>query len=144
MTLRKKRLTAVPAALLLVLSACAPQGADIAGATWLLELPEAWGPTPDGLAPTEVTLEFIPRDGAVRGTFALQEYSGSYAVDGDAISFSRLGWATYACMASAGTVPREQAYMLALGDARSYAIEGDTLTIDCGEIVLEFTRRQTA
>ena len=128
-------------ALPVALSACAPQETDLAGATWLLDMPEEWGVTPEGLTPTEVTLEFLPQDGAVRGAFAYQEYSGDYAVDGEAISFSRLGWATYCCPTTGGTMPREQAYMFALGDARSYAVDGDILTIDCGELVLEFTRR---
>ena len=128
----------------LALPACAPQGADLAGAIWLLDMPEEWGVTPEGLSPTEVTLEFLPGDRTVRGAFAYQEYSGDYAADGAAISFSRLGWATYCCPTTGGAVPREQAYLFALSDAQSYTIDVDTLTIDCGELVLEFTRRQTA
>lgn len=129
---------------LVFLPACAPEGSDLGGATWVLDLPEEWGETPVGLTPTEVTLQFFPDEGTIQGAFAYQEYSGEFAVDGDAISFSRLGWATYSCMTAAGAVPREVAYLLALGDARSYAIAGDTLSIDCRELVLEFTRRQAA
>ena len=128
---------------LLLLPACATEGADLGGAAWVLDLPEEWGKTPEGITPTEVTLEFLPKEGTVRGAFALQQYTGEYAVDGDALSFSRLGWTTYCCPTTGGTIPREQAYMFALGDARSYAVDGDTLTINCGEQVLEFTRRQT-
>jgi heat shock protein HslJ len=140
---RRVSLAALVGCVLLCLPACAPEGADLGGATWVLDIPEEWGTTPVGLTPTLVTLEFLPKEGAVRGAFAYQEYSGDYVVDGNAISFSRLGWATYSCPTTGGTVPREQAFMFALGDAQSYVVQGDVLTIDCGELVLEFTRQQT-
>jgi len=142
MTSRKRRLTAAAALLLLVLPACAAEaGAALGGATWVLDLPEEWGDTPDALTPTEVTLEFLPGDGTIAGTFAYQKYIGIYTVDGSAISFDKLAWTTLCCMAAAGTLSREQAYLFALEDAQSYAVEGDTLSIDCGEQVLVFGKK---
>lgn len=126
--------------LLMLLPACASEGADLTGATWVLDLPEEWGETPEGLTPTEVTLEFVVDDGTIVGTFAYQKYTGAYAVDGSAISFEKLGWTTFSCMAAAGTLSREQAYLFALGDAQSYRVEGDTLTIHYGDQELTFRR----
>ncbi len=123
-----------------LLPTCAPEGADLTGATWVLDLPTEWGETPEGLTPTEVTLEFVPDDGTVVGAFAYQKYTGAYAVDGSAISFEQLGWTTFCCMAAAGTLSREQAYLFALGDAQSYRIVDNTLTIHYGDQELTFHR----
>ncbi len=142
MTSRNRHLTAMAALVLLVLPACGPAaGADLGNATWVLDLPEEWGDTPEGLTPTEVTLEFQPGDGTITGTFAYQKYTGAYSVEGDAIGFEKLGWTTLCCMAAAGTLNREQAYLFALEDAQSYRIDGDTLTIDYGDQALTFRRK---
>ncbi len=141
MTIRTRRfMAALLSVTLLALPACAPDGADLGEATWVLDLPEKWSDPPSTLVPTEVTLQFLPPDGAVQGTFGLQKYAGSYAVEGDAISFSTLCFTTLACMAAGGTMAREQEYLFALEDAESYTIGGDTLTIDCGDQLLTFRR----
>ena len=126
---------------LLLLPACAPEGADLADATWVLDLPEEWGDTPEGLIPTEVTLLFEPGDGSITGTFAVQKYTGTYTVDGNAIVFDKLGWTTFCCMSAAGSLTREQEYLFALGDAQSYRVDGDTLTIHYNDRALTFQRR---
>ncbi|MCK9357390.1 MAG: META domain-containing protein, partial [Dehalococcoidia bacterium] len=139
MTIRGRRfIAALLSCAFLALPACAPEGADLAEAIWVLDLPEKWSDPPSTLMPTEVTLQFLPREGAVQGTFGLQKYAGGYAVEGDAISFSTLCFTTLACMAAGGTLNREQEYLFALEDAQSYRVDGDTLTIDCGDQVLTF------
>jgi heat shock protein HslJ len=137
---RRRFIAALLSLTFLALPACAPDGADLGGATWVLDLPEKWSDPPSTLVPTEVTLEFLPSEGAIQGTFGLQKYAGSYAVEGDAISLSTLCFTTLACMAAGGTLNREQEYLFALEDAQSYRIDGDTLTIDCGDQVLTFRR----
>jgi len=143
MTSFNRRLVLAAIALvLLALPACAaPAGAGLGHATWVLDLPEEWGDTPESLTPTEVTLEFQPGEGTVTGTFAFQKYTGAYSVDGDSIRFEKLAWTTLCCMAAAGTLNREQAYLFALEDAQSYRIDGDTLTIDYGDQSLTFRKR---
>jgi len=142
MTIRRRRFITVLLSLtFLALPACATDGADLADATWVLDLPEEWGETPAGLTPTEVTLEFLPHEGNIQGTFAFQKYIGSYTVDGNVISFDKLGWTTFCCMSAAGSLTREQEYLFALGDAQSYTVDGDTLTIHCGDRTLTFHRK---
>jgi len=126
---------------LVLIPACAPEGADLADATWVLELPAEWGDTPEGLTPTEVTLEFEPGDSSITGTFAFQRYTGTYAVDDNAISFDKLGWTTFCCMSAAGTLTREQEYLFALEDAQTYTVDGDSLTISYGGRALIFHRK---
>lgn len=142
MTIRGRRfIAALLGFAFLVLPACAPDEADLADATWVLDLPEKWSDPPSTLVPTEVTLQFFPREGAAQGTFGLQKYAGGYAVEGDAISFSTLCFTTMACMAAGGTMNREQEYLFALQDAQSYRVDGDTLTIDYGDESLTFHKQ---
>jgi len=124
-----------------VLPACTyASAADLTGTTWVLELSEELQGS--ALVPVEVTLEFVSGD-SVQGVYGFNKYAGSYAVDGERISFDDVCWTTMACMAAAGTLDREQAYVFALEKAGSYVIDGDRLTIDCGDKVLVFKRRQS-
>jgi len=125
-------------AVLAVLPACtAADGANLADTSWVLRQPGEQSAT--GLVPIEVTIEFAS-DGTVQGVHGFNKYAGNYEVDGNAISFNTLCWTTMSCMAAGDTLGDEQAYLFALEDARSYTVEGDTLTIDAWDTVLEYTR----
>jgi heat shock protein HslJ len=125
-------------AVLATLPACtAAAGADLAGTSWVLN--QSGEQAAAGLVPIEVTIEFAS-DGAVQGVYGFNKYAGNYEVKDNVISFNTLCWTTMSCMAAGDTLGDEQAYLFALEDARSYEIEGDTLTIDAGDTVLDFTR----
>ena len=136
---QRGRLTvALAACSLLVLAACAAAPrSPLEGTSWQLELPEVQANA--GLIPIEVTLTFISED-SIEGSYGPQKYAGSYAVDGESITFETLYWTTMACMASGGTLNAEQEYLFTLEDAQSYSLEGDTLTIHAGDLDLTYTR----
>jgi heat shock protein HslJ len=125
-------------AVLAALPACtSADGADLFGTSWVLR--QSGEQAAAGLVPIEVTLEFAS-DGTVQGVYGFNKYAGNYEVEDDAISFNTLCWTTMSCMAAGDTLGDEQAYLFALEDARSYAIDGNTLSIDTGDTVLVFTR----
>lgn len=79
---------------------------------------------------TTVTIKFGV-DGRAGGSSGCNSYGGDYRVRGNTISFGRIISTKRAC-----TDPRanqqEQRYFRALGAARSFSVEGDSLTIDTG------------
>jgi heat shock protein HslJ len=66
-------------------------------------------------------------DGQVTGTGGCNSYSGSFTVEGNAISFGGMAATEMACMQD-GIMAQESAYFQALGNAQRYRIEGDRLT----------------
>jgi heat shock protein HslJ len=135
---RRRLLTAVAGCALLALPACAAQASPLEGTSWKLDLPEEQ--TNAGLIPVEVTLTFVTED-SVEGRYGPQKYAGSYAVDGERITFEALCWTTMACMAAGGTMNAEQEYLFALEDAQTFSLDGDTLTISYGDRALTFHRK---
>ncbi len=123
---------------LLALPGCATGGPELAGATWVLVQEEQSASSLlDG---TEITLEFFPGEGVIRGSYGYNKYAGNYEVDGDSLTISPdLCWTTMACQAEGG-MDEEQQYLLTLMKAESYVVDGDTLTINSGDKVLEFVR----
>ena len=139
---RRLLIAALAIGALVSLPACATASAsELAGTTWVLNVDDEPAESVSLFDQGAVTITFGPGAGEVTGTYGYNKYAGSYAADSDYISFSDVCWTTMACMAAAGTLDREQAYVFALEKAQSYAIDGDTMTIDAGDKVLEFTRQ---
>jgi heat shock protein HslJ len=128
----------LPALLLVSVAACAPSQSSLAGTSWLLEQESEFA-TASGLGLTSVTLEF-GEDGSVSGAHAYLGYAGSYAQDGDGLTITDLCWTGMMCQAEIG-LAAQQSYLDALSTARSYAIEGDRLTIITADDELVFQRR---
>lgn len=123
---------------LLSLAGCEPSQPGLEGTSWMLEQQSDFA-TASGLGMTSVTLDF-EEDGAVTGAHAYLGYAGSYSLDGDSLSISNLCWTGLMCQAETG-LAAQQSYLDALSGARSYAVEGDRLTIttNAGELVFERT-----
>ncbi len=126
---------------LLTLPGCAAAGSELAGTTWVLVQEEQ--SESSLLGDAEITLEFYPGEGVVRGSYGYNKYEGSYEVDGDSLAITDLCFTTMACQAE-GAMDEEQQHLFALMEAESYVIKGDTLTINAGDDVLEFHRTQQA
>ena len=138
----KLLIAALSISTLAALPACATASAsELAGTTWVLNIDEEQSQDSSVFDTSTATITFGPGVGAVTGTFGFNKYAGTYAADGDAISFTDVCWTTMACMAAAGSLDREQAYVFTLEKAERYEINGDTMTIHAGDEVLEFTKQ---
>ena len=125
--------------ILLSLPACATEGTQpLAGTTWVLVQEEQ--SESSLLGDAEITLEFYPGEGVVRGSYGYNKYEGGYEVDGESLTISSdLCFTTMACQAEGG-MDAEQQHLFTLMEAESYVIKRDTLTINAGDKVLEFVR----
>ena len=83
----------------------------------------------DGALPT---MEF--EDGQVSGTTGCNHYSGSYQINGNAISFDALFSTEMACMDPEGVMEQERIYLELLGSADRFELSDseDVLTIYAG------------
>ena len=118
------------------LAGCATGGSELADTTWVLVQEEQ--SESSLLGDAEITLEFYPGEGVVRGSYGYNKYEGSYEVDGDSLAISSdLCFTTMACQAE-GAMDEEQQHLFALMEAESYVIKGDTLTINAGDEKLVF------
>ena len=128
----------LPGAALLALPGCAAGGSDLAGTTWVLVQEEQ--SESSLLEGTEITLEFFPGEGVVRGSHGYNKYAGNYEVDGDSLTISPdLCFTTMACQAESG-MDAEQQHLFTLMEARSYIVDGDTLTITAGDEKLVYEK----
>lgn len=120
----------------LLLAACAaPAGAPegLAGTSWALsEL--------NGAAPVaEATLQF-DGEGRLAGSAGCNRYGGGYSAEGATLAVGQLVSTKMACMAD-GVMTQEADFLGILGQAASYSIAGDTLTIEAADgASLTFTR----
>lgn len=127
----------------LLLAACAapsagqpaPAGAPegLAGTSWVLS-------DLNGAPPVaEATLQF-DGEGRLAGSTGCNRYSGGYSVEGATMAVGQLISTKMACMAD-GAMTQEADFLGALGQAASYSIAGDTLTIEAADgASLTFTR----
>jgi heat shock protein HslJ len=93
------------------------------------------------VAGTEITAAF--QDGTVAGSSGCNSYSGGYQVTGGSISFdAALAVTLRAC--ETAVMDQESAYLQALGAAESFAVNGDTLTIETGEGDLVFSAESSS
>jgi len=116
---------------IMILTACASsgsqQGGDLTGKVWALT--ELMGKAP--LAGTGISAEFTA-DGTVAGSAGCNRYSGTYTVSGGNITFSTQSAMTM-MMCEQPVMDQESAYMQALGEARTFAVKGDQLTLFGGD-----------
>ena len=115
-------------AVILVLAACASPasqtgGGDLTGKVW--GLTELTGKPP--VAGTGISAEFSA-DGKVSGSAGCNRYSGTYTISGNSITISTPLAATM-MMCDAAVMEQEAAYLKALGEAKTYAVQGDQLTL---------------
>ena len=112
---------------LLLLAACGTKGSgqaeDLTDKFWALT--ELGGEPP--LAGTGISAQFTD-DGRVAGSAGCNRYSGSYTVSGKNITFSSPMAATM-MMCDQAVMDQESAYLRALGEAKTFAIQGDQLTL---------------
>lgn len=116
---------------IMILTACtssgAQQGGDLTGKVWALT--ELMGKAP--LAGTGISAEFTA-DGTVAGSAGCNRYSGTYTVSGGNITFSTQ-MAMTMMMCEQPVMDQESAYMQALGEAKTFAVNGDQLTLTGGD-----------
>ena len=137
--------TLLPAALLLcsamlLVTACATsEDPEPDGAGWVLDHMEMQGSAIPVLEGTEITLEFFPAEGLVRGYTGCNQYGGAYTIDGDSLSIPGVEATEESCPNEDMTL-QERDYLEALAKAESYGIAADELRITCGVTVLVFER----
>jgi heat shock protein HslJ len=115
-------------AALLVLTACASPasqtgGGDLTGKVWALT--ELTGKPP--VAGTGISAEFSA-DGKLSGSAGCNRYSGTYTVSGNSITFSS-PMASTMMMCDAAVMEQENAYLKALGEAKTFEVKSDQLTL---------------
>ena len=112
---------------LLLLAACGSTGSgqaeDLTGKFWALS--ELGGEAP--VAGTGISAQFTA-DSRVAGSAGCNRYTGSYTVSGKNISFSS-PMASTMMMCEQAVMDQESAYLAALGEAKTFAIQGDQLTL---------------
>jgi heat shock protein HslJ len=127
----------------LLLAACAapasgqpaPDGAPagLAGTSWVLS-------DLNGAAPVaEATLQF-DGEGRLAGSTGCNRYSGGYSVEGATMAVGQLISTKMACMAD-GVMTQEADFLAVLGQAASFSVAGDTLTLEAADgATMAFTR----
>lgn len=116
-------------------------GSDLIGTQWILT-------TLNGaplVAGTTVTAQFDDQ-GRISGTGGCNSYSGSYTVDGSALTIGPNLISTMMACVAEGVMEQEAAYLAALPTVASYAVDGDTLTLSGadGSAVLVFQAQGNA
>ena len=113
-------------------------GGTVEGAKWMLQSYAVDGELQSMIPASEVDATFA--DGTVSGTGGCNQYSGSYELDGEALSIGPLVSTMMAC--DQAIMDQEVAFMSALGAAASYEVSGDTLTVkdEAGTISVVFDR----
>jgi heat shock protein HslJ len=114
---------------MMVLAACASLGSqpggggDLTGKVWALT--ELMGKPPG--AGTGISAQFSS-DSKVSGSAGCNRYSGTYTVSGNSITISS-SMATTMMMCEDSVMQQENAYLKALGEAKTYEVKGDQLTL---------------
>jgi heat shock protein HslJ len=113
---------------MMILAACASPGSqagggDLTGKVWALT--ELMGKPP--AAGVGISAQFSA-DGKVSGSAGCNRYSGTYTVSGNSITFSS-PMATTMMMCDEAVMEQESAYLKTLGEAKTYAVKGDQLTL---------------
>ncbi|MGZ5214393.1 MAG: META domain-containing protein [Actinomycetota bacterium] len=96
------------------------------GTTWTLTSIASGDAVSSVLSGTEVTVASAA-DGTLSGSAGCNRFSGTYTVAGDRLSFLLLATTKMACAGDVMT--QERAFLAAMGQVASYAIEGGQLTV---------------
>ncbi len=135
----------LPAALLLcsamlILAGCATsEDPEPDAAEWVLDHMDVQGNIVPVLDGTEITLEFFPAEGLIRGHTGCNQYGGAYTIDGDSLAIPEVAATEESCPNDDMTL-QERDYLEALAKAESYGLAADELRITCGVTVLVFER----
>jgi len=119
------------------LVACGTGAEDLEDKTWVLE---SYG-EPDSLntvlEDSEINITFDSAEGTVNGSAGCNSYFGDYEVKGNKLSLpGPIGSTLMSCGEEIDE--QERQYLGALEVTESFKIEGDKLTINCGQQVLVF------
>jgi heat shock protein HslJ len=121
----------ISVSLLMILAACtsssSQQGGDLTGKIWALTELEG-KPLVEG---TGISAQFTS-DGKVSGSAGCNRYSGTYTVSGNNITFSS-PMATTMMMCEQAVMDQESAYLKALAEAKTFAVNGNQLTLTGGD-----------
>ena len=116
---------------MMILTACASsgaqQGGELTGKVWAVT--ELTGKPL--VADTGISAEFTA-DGKVSGSAGCNRYSGTYTISGSNITFSS-PMASTMMMCDQAIMDQESAYLKVLGEAKTYAVNGDQLTLTGGD-----------
>ena len=123
--------------------ASAGAGSGLEGPLW--RLTEYLGP--DGSAvpvPEAISASATFADGTVSGNAGCNDYTGSYTVDGDKLTFGPLAATKKACGPAESAV--ETAFLTVMDKVATYSVSGDTLELKTadGKVGLKFTATQAA
>jgi heat shock protein HslJ len=125
--MNKKLLILSLCAWMIILPACSSTGAqpggDLTDIVWALT--ELTGEPPVG--GTSISAQFTS-DGKVWGSAGCNRYNGTYTVTGSNITFSS-PLASTMMMCETAVMDQESAYLKALGEAKTFAVNGDQLTL---------------
>ena len=108
----------------------------LAGTSWLLV---SYGPedAPITLLPnTEITVEF--KEGNIQGSAGCNNFFGIYEIKQESITISEVAQTEMACL-DEKVMEQEIAFTEALIKAKSFTVDGETLTISSENEVLRFT-----
>lgn len=132
-------LTILSAAFAVALSACAANGASLAGTTWKLA---SYGPkVAQTAAASDVdTSLVIGTDGKLSGNMGCNSMGGEFTVSGDSITFKNV-YATEMYCEPESRMLQEGAALKVLQGTATYKVDGDVLTVTSsdGLDVLTFT-----
>jgi len=119
------------------LAACGTGAEALEDKTWVLESYGEPGSLETVLVNSEITATFDSAEGTATGSAGCNHYFGGYEVSGSKLSFPGPIAATE-MWCGEQLDKQEREYLNALMDAESFKIEGDKLTINCGQQVLVF------
>jgi heat shock protein HslJ len=115
---------------LLILAACtsgSQSGGDLVGSFWALS--ELNGQPL--VAGTGISAQFTA-EGQVGGSAGCNRYRGAYTTSGNQITFDSALAATM-MMCDQAVMDQEAAYLKALGEAKTFAVQGEKLTLKAGD-----------
>ncbi|MBE9512969.1 MAG: META domain-containing protein [Chloroflexi bacterium] len=114
--------------------------AKLEDAVWKLESYGEPNQLESVLQGTELTVEFVNAEGEVRGSGGCNSYSGSYEVNGSKLSIIPPLMSTM--MSCSDPIDsQEYEFLQTLEAAESYKIDGQQLTIACGNKILIFRQK---
>jgi heat shock protein HslJ len=109
-------------------------GDDVEGENWIVEELVIEGAATAPIPDTELSAFFD--DGELGGVAGCNTFFGGYETDADSIVIGPLATTMAFCGEPAGIMEQEVAYLTLLGEADSFARDGDSLTLSSGGNVL--------
>ena len=111
--------------------------ADLEGENWIVEELVIEGAPAAPLSGTELSAFFD--DGELGGVAGCNTFFGGYEIDADSIVIGPIASTMAFCSAPEGIMDQEVAYLSLLGQADSFARNGDSLTLSSnGNVLITF------